>query len=96
MTNQTTFKKWVLRLYLAYSLTSETIIIGGAVYYFFLTQGGLLMDEDEWGGFGHPDEDRFDDLDREIWSDEDRQQERSRHQQAAFFMQKQTLAPGLI
>lgn len=54
------------------------------------------MDDDEWGGFGHPDEDRFDDLDREIWSDEDRQQERSRHQQAAFFMQKQTLAPGLI
>ena len=51
------------------------------------------MDDDEWGGFGHPDEDRFDDLDREIWSDEDRQQERSRHQQAAFFMQKQALVP---
>ena len=46
----------------------------------YAKKGGLLMDDDEWGGFGHPDEDRFDDLDREIWSDEDRQQERSRHQ----------------
>ena len=51
------------------------------------------MNEDEWDGFDHPDQDQSDDLDREIWVDEDRQLERSRHQQAAFFMQKQQLAP---
>lgn len=38
------------------------------------------MNEDEWDGFDHPDQDQSDDLDREIWVDEDRQLERSRHQ----------------
>ena len=31
------------------------------------------MNEDEWDGFDHPDQDQSDDLDREVWVDEDRQ-----------------------
>jgi len=36
--------------------------------------------DDDWDGWVCPDQDSFDDLDREVWIDEDRQQERSRHQ----------------
>ena len=52
------------------------------------------MDDDEWGGFGHPDEDRFDDLDREIWSDEDRQQERRPPPIGGFFHAKTSTCAG--
>ena len=35
MMNQITFKRVAVALYLAYSVATDTIIWGGAVYYFF-------------------------------------------------------------
>ena len=37
--NQITFKRVVVALYLAYSIATDTIIWGGALYYFFFHQG---------------------------------------------------------
>ena len=38
--NQITFKRVIVALYLAYSIATDTIIWGGAVYYFFFHQTG--------------------------------------------------------
>ena len=44
MMNPTTFKRVLVALYLAYSIATDTIIWGGAVYYFFFQQEIFAMD----------------------------------------------------